>query len=102
MQLQNYPFPQLKADLLSIANKHIDVTKYQLFIFGSRATNTGNDHSDIDIGILGEKPLSSNTMYSIKDEIENLPTLYSFDLVDFSTVTPTFRQIALKNIIKIN
>lgn len=102
MQLQNYPLPKLKSDLLSIASKHLDLNEHQLFIFGSRATNLGDDRSDIDIGILGKNKLSPNTLYSIKEEIDDLPTLYSFDLIDFASVSPSFSQVALKNIIKLN
>ena len=102
MQPQHYPFSQIKSDILKIATKHVDINEYKLFIFGSRVTNNGDDCSDIDIGILGKKQLQPSILYSIKEEIDNLPTLYSFDLVDFSTISDSFRKIALKKIYNIN
>lgn len=102
MQPQHYPFTQLKLDLLKIATKHVDINEYKFFIFGSRVTNNGDDRSDIDIGVLGKKQLQPSVLFSIKEEIDNLPTLYTFDLVDFSTVSDSFRKVALKNIFNIN
>ncbi|PIV07032.1 nucleotidyltransferase domain-containing protein [Candidatus Shapirobacteria bacterium CG03_land_8_20_14_0_80_35_14] len=102
MYPKHYPFTKLKSDLLKITAKHVNLNKYKFFIFGSRVTETGDDRSDIDIGILGKKQLSSSILYSIKEEIDNLPTLYSFDLVDFSTVSDSFRQVATKNVYNLN
>lgn len=102
MQPQHYPISNLKSDLLKIATKYVDINEYKFFIFGSRVTNNGDDYSDIDVGVLGKKQIQPSILYSIKQDIDNLPTLYSFDLVDFSTVSDSFRKVALKNIYNIN
>lgn len=76
--------------------------QYQVFLFGSRATRTGNELSDFDIGILGKKPLPPLLRFRIENEIENLPYLYKFDLVDFARVSEDFKKTALSNIIPIS
>lgn len=99
MQTVHYPYTKLKTDLYTIASKHLDLSKYKLFIFGSRATDTGDDHSDIDIGIEGTQSVPLATLSSFHEDLENLPTLYTFDLVDFSTVTDSFKKTAKLKII---
>jgi len=94
MQTQHYPYTQLKSTLRQVVGKHIDLHNYQAFIFGSRATNKGNDRSDIDIGIEGHSPVSTVKLANIREDLENLPTLYTFDVVDFSTVSDNFKKNA--------
>lgn len=69
----------------------------KLVLFGSRATGKNRDRSDIDLGILSEEPDNLESLYKLKDILDNLPTLYSFDLVDLNTVSDSFRNEALKN-----
>jgi hypothetical protein len=38
------------------------------------------------------------TLRAIREELEDLSTLYSIDVVDFATVTNEFRQVALEHI----
>lgn len=94
MQTQNYPYNQLKDELRQVVGRHINLQDYRAFIFGSRATNKGSDRSDIDIGIEGHIPLSITQLSSIREDLENLPILYSFDVVDFSTVSDSFKKTA--------
>lgn len=102
MQTQHYPYSLLKKDLRALVSKHIDLQNYQAFIFGSRATNRGNDRSDIDIGIEGKAPLSISKLASIREDLANLPTLYSFDVVDFATVSDSFKKTAKSAIDPLN
>ena len=102
MQTQHYPYSQLKADLRGLVAKHIDLRNYQAFIFGSRATDRGNDRSDIDIGIEGKSPLSISKLSDIREDLDHLPTLYSFDVVDFATVSDNFKKTAKLSIDPLN
>lgn len=79
---------QLKKELL------IDV---RVILFGSRANKQNKERSDFDIGILGKKPLSIAEYYKLKDALNELPTLYTIDLVDLGRVPDSFRNEALKN-----
>ncbi|MCX5792562.1 MAG: nucleotidyltransferase domain-containing protein [Elusimicrobia bacterium] len=89
---------KLKADLLAIVGRRLDLSKYRLFFFGSRVTNKGDDHSDIDVGIEGPAPVAGATLGAIKEELENLPAVYKIDLVDFASVSDDFRKVALAKI----
>lgn len=57
----------------------------------------GTDRSDIDVGIEGPHSIPTKICLKIQDEIEELPTLYKIELVDFSRVAPKFREVALQH-----
>lgn len=82
----------------TVCENHKDLLiNKKLVLFGSRATGNNRDRSDIDLGILSEEPDNFESLYKLKDILEELPTLYSFDLVDLNTVPDSFRNEALKN-----
>ncbi len=97
MQLDNYPAERLKEDLLRVLSKHLDLSKYRVFFFGSRVQGRAGRGSDVDVGIEGP-PIDPLTWAQIEEEIENLPTLYRIDLVDFSSVSQEFKKEALERI----
>lgn len=70
---------------------------YEVILFGSRADGTARSRSDFDIGILGDRPLDVQTLFSLRDMLDELPTLYTFDVVDLNTVSARFREEALKS-----
>jgi len=98
MNLQHYPVEKLKEDLLAIVGSRLDLAQYRLFYFGSRVTNKGDDHSDIDIGIEGPAPVPAAILDGIREDLINLPTIYKMDLVDFASVSEDFKKVALAKI----
>ena len=65
---------------------------YKLFLFGSRANGKSTERSDIDVAILAKLKIDSSTLSSIREEVENIPTLLKIDLIDLSTVDYDFRN----------
>ncbi|MFI3301227.1 MAG: nucleotidyltransferase domain-containing protein [Candidatus Gastranaerophilales bacterium] len=57
----------------------------QVKIFGSRATNTFNNGSDIDFALFSKTGVSLDLMLisKIKIELDELMTPYYFDVVDY-------------------
>jgi predicted nucleotidyltransferase len=96
MNLEFYPEEKLKEQLSRIIFKYIDKNKWSVFLFGSRVKGNNSPSSDIDIGIEGPESVPPEIMFKIREEIEEIPTLYSFDIVDFNTVTEDFRKKAKK------
>jgi len=97
MRLENYSEKKLKAQILEIVGKYLDLNSYRVFIFGSRVSGHHSDRADIDIGIQGPQEIQGNIKVEILEELETLPTLYKFDVVDFYHVTPEFREEALRS-----
>ena len=98
MRLEHYPLKKLKKEITDITNKHLDTKNYKIFFFGSRVNGKGDEYSDIDIGIEGSKKLPWQAISNIKEDIENLPTLYKIDFIDFKSVNKQFYDFSIKNI----
>lgn len=97
MRLEHYPLEKLKRDILNILGRHLDLTQYRVFFFGSRVEGKGTDRSDIDIGIEGPERVPTETMWDIEDEIEKIPTLYKIEVVDFKRVAKKFYEVATEH-----
>lgn len=96
MRLEHAKITDLKKNLLEIIGRHVNLREYRVFFFGSRVNSKGSERSDIDLGIEGEKPIPPKAFFDIEEEIENMKTLYTIDLVDFNKVSPEFKEVAKK------
>ena len=92
---------QARRMSVDIIRRHLPDRAYRIFLFGSRASGTAHARSDIDIGIEGPTPVPSDTLASILEDIEESPTLYSVDVVDFRRLPDAFRAVASRHIAEI-
>jgi predicted nucleotidyltransferase len=76
----------------SVIRRHVPDPAYRVFLFGSRATRSAGERSDIDIGIEGPAPVSRAALAAIHDEFEEAPTLYTIEVVDFARVSRNFAR----------
>jgi predicted nucleotidyltransferase len=102
MRVEHYPVKKLKKEILEIVGSCLDLRSYRVFFFGSRVAESNSQRSDIDIGIEGPEEIPSRISLEIRESLDNLPTLYRFDLVDFKKVTPEFKKEALKSVEYVN
>ncbi len=98
MRITYYSEKKLKREILEIIGRYLDLTKYKVFFFGSRVKGDSFPRADIDIGIEGPKEIPGNLKLEIEEEIDKLPTLYKFDVVDFKNISDRFKKEALKHI----
>ena len=82
----------------AIVRRHLPDPAYRVFLFGSRAEGTARPRSDIDIGIEGPAPVPREAMALIEEELEEAPTLYTIEVVDFARVPENFRRVASRRI----
>jgi predicted nucleotidyltransferase len=78
--------------------RHVPDPAYKVFLFGSRAVGSAAERSDIDIGIEGPAPVPHSVLAAIRDELDEAPTLYTIDVVDFTRVPDEFREVAQQRI----
>lgn len=97
MKIKHYQAVKLKKEILEIVGKYLDLNKYKIFVFGSRISGGGSERSDIDVGIDGPDEVPYEIMAKFKEDIENLPTLYKIEIVDFQKVSPDFKKVALRH-----
>src|SRR5947208_15875623 len=77
-----------------VVRRHLPDPAYRVFLFGSRAAGSAYPRSDIDIGIEGPAPVPRAALVAIEDELDEAPTLFTIEVVDFARVSETFRQVA--------
>ncbi len=96
MKLEQYPPEKLKREVKDIVGRHLDLNEYRVFFFGSRVNGRTDDRADIDIGIEGPERVPAVAFANIQEELEKIPVLYTFDVVDFAEVGPHFKKRALR------
>ncbi|MBM4401827.1 MAG: nucleotidyltransferase domain-containing protein [Candidatus Cloacimonetes bacterium] len=96
MKVKHISSSWLKSAVKKILKKHLDLSSYEAFFFGSRVRGDNFERADIDIGVVGPRPIPAEKKLVIAEELERLPILYKFDFVDFKSVSPSFYKEALK------
>ncbi len=94
-------FKKNEQRIKEIISKFIDPDKYEIFIFGSRATGHALEYSDCDIGISGKKALPLRKIALIKEALEESELPFRVDIVDFFMVSDNFKKEALLKVKKI-
>ncbi len=79
-----------------IIRKHLS-EEFRILVFGSWAKGEAMENSDLDVGILGKEKVPWDDMVHIRQELDELPTLRSIDVVDLNSVEDNFRNNALKH-----
>ena len=69
--------------------------------FGSWVKGQARPHSDIDLAIMAAAPLPAGALARLRDWIDDLPTLYTIDLVNFDEASERMQQEILKDGIEI-
>ncbi len=102
MRLEHYNQEKLKREILDLLGKHLDLGRYKVFFFGSRVSGSGDERSDVDVGIEGPEPIPRDIMLDIQDALEDLSTLYKIEVVDFYRVGERFEMMAKRHMELIN
>ncbi len=92
----------MKRDYIDIVKKivlkHVPQKEFAVFLFGSRAAGNARVLSDIDVGILGMKPLPSIIMAGLESDLEESIVPFKIDLIDFYQVDEAFKIEALNTV----
>lgn len=68
-----------------------------IVVFGSFAVGCNRPTSDLDLGVIAAEGSGRDLTPRIRSRLDTLPTVRRIDLVDLSTVSPGFRQVALNH-----
>ena len=69
----------------------------EVWAFGSRVTGNATETSDLDLTIIGETPLDFETLAALRDAFSESRIPYKVDVVDWATISETFREIIGKD-----
>ena len=65
----------------------------EVWAFGSRAKWTAKEFSDLDLAIIGDTPLSIALTADMKEAFQESALPFKIDIVDWASITPSFRQV---------
>ncbi len=86
---------EILAEVADIIARYVPGAR--IFLFGSRAKGDAIETSDFDIAVDAGSKISLDVIARIKDEIDELRTLKSIDIIDLNRVNPAFKEIIRKN-----
>lgn len=69
----------------------------EVWAFGSRVTGNATETSDLDMAVIGETPLEFETLAALRDAFSESRIPYKVDVVDWATISETFREIIRKD-----
>ena len=83
--------PNHLATVERILTEH--VPECEVRAFGSRATWTSKDYSDLDLAIVGSGPLDRNTLGRLKEAFEDSDLPIRVDVLDWRSISESFRKV---------
>ncbi len=93
-------YTAFKTDYVPIAKSlvlsTINTTDFKVFVYGSRATKTNHRFSDLDIGIIGSKPLPSILLNELEEKLNSSRIPFKVEVIDFFRVDNAFKNEAMK------
>lgn len=69
--------------------------------FGSRTSNTAKSYSDLDLAVMTDQPLSLHQGAMLTEAFEESDLPYKVDIVDWSTMSESFRKLIQASLIDI-
>ena len=83
--------PDHLAVVRGILRRHVPNRK--VLAFGSRATWSAKNYSDLDLAVLGEQPMSLSVVSALTEDFGESDLPFKVDVVDWAKIDDTFRDI---------
>ena len=83
--------PNHLATVKAILAEH--VPDCEVRVFGSRATWTAKDYSDLDVAIVGEVPMDWRALGRLKEAFEESKLPMRVDVLDWYAISESFREV---------
>jgi predicted nucleotidyltransferase len=89
-----YVDPLHLTTVRAILRRH--VPEREVWVFGSRATGTAKEYSDLDLAVIGDIPLDLGQLALLENDFDESELPFKVDVVDWATASEPFRQIIRK------
>jgi type I restriction enzyme, S subunit len=86
--------PQHLETVRAILRRHLPGR--EVWVFGSRATGTAKEYSDLDLAVIGDTPLDLGRLALLEHDLEESELPFKVDVVDWASASESFRQIIRK------
>ena len=89
------PLIDVRPDLWDIVRGILQahVPQYEVWAFGSRAKWTAKPHSDLDLAVITDQPLSLEVSTALSDAFAESDLPWRVDVVDWAATSASFRKI---------
>ena len=77
----------------------VDTEVVMVFLFGSRVSGKHSSRADADIGLLSDDKLLDHLFHKIRNAVDESIIPWKVDIIDFTRVSSSFKEEALKEII---
>jgi predicted nucleotidyltransferase len=91
--------------MIDVAPEHLETVKdilrgrlpcREVWVFGSRATMSAKEYSDLDLVVIGDVPLDLGQLALLEHDFDESELPFKVDVVDWATASASFRQIIRK------
>ncbi|TVR95476.1 MAG: nucleotidyltransferase domain-containing protein [Rhodospirillales bacterium] len=72
---------------------HRHVPGHDVWAFGSRVTGTAKPYSDLDLAVIGDRPLPLAVSAALAEAFSDSDLPWKVDIVDWATADQAFRRI---------
>lgn len=83
-------------EIKSIVASELEGKNYELLLFGSRAKNTEQNFSDIDLSIRCKEKIDRLRLSNLREKFEDSNIPYFIDLIDFIEADPALQASIIK------
>lgn len=89
----NISAPHLEM-VKKILKKH--VPDCEVRVFGSRLNENVKSYADLDLAIVGKEKLSTDKIYSLKEDFQESDLPFRVDVLDWNSISPEFKAVIEK------
>jgi predicted nucleotidyltransferase len=91
--------PEVLQGVLSIIDRY--APECEVRAFGSRVKGTPKTYSDLDLALVGDKKLTDQVMYSLKEAFEESDIPFRVDFLDWNAISHEFQNVIKKEYVVI-
>ena len=97
------PRVDLRPDHWAIVRRALrrHVPDREVLAFGSRATWTAKDYSDLDLAVMGAEPLSLRTVSALDEALGDSDLPFKVDIVDWARIDHDFRSVIRRHAVSV-
>lgn len=90
--------------MIDLAPRHYETVKmilnrlvpeYEIRAFGSRVAGSARPHSDLDLVVIGERPLPFERMCRLREAFEESDLPFRVEVLDWHSLTEVFRAVIM-------
>lgn len=67
-----------------------------VWVFGSRITGKAKRFSDLDLALISDKPIASETIWDLRESFSDSDLPFRVDVIDLASVSADFKLIVEK------